>query len=167
ARIDDDVGLEVEDPLEITQRDVEQVTDAARQSLEEPDVADRRRERDVAPALAAGLRLRHRDPALVADHAPVLHALVLAAEALPVRDRPEDLRAEQAVALRLERPVVDRLRLGHLAVRPGEDLLRRRQADADGVEVRAQLRLAVVQTRSHVFLRFGSWRLTATAGSRP
>ena len=38
ARVDDDVGLEVEDPLEVAQRDVEQVADAARQPLEEPDV---------------------------------------------------------------------------------------------------------------------------------
>ena len=86
-------------------------------------------------ALAPDLRLRDFDAALVADHAAVLHALVLAAEALPVGDRAEDLRAEQSVALRLERAVVDRLRLGHLAVRPGEDLLGRRQRDADGVEV--------------------------------
>ena len=73
---------------------------------------------DVAQPLAAHLGLRDFDAALVADHAAVLHALVLAAEALPVGDRAEDLRAEQPVALRLEGPVVDRLRLGHLAVRP-------------------------------------------------
>ena len=138
ARLDDDVGLEVEDALEIAQRDVEQVADAARQPLEEPHVADRRRQRDVAEALAAHLGLRDLDAALVADHAAVLHALVLAAQALPVGDRAEDLRAEQPVAFRLERAVVDRLRLGHLAVRPREDLLRRREADADGVEVGRQ-----------------------------
>ena len=138
ARIDDDVGLEVEDALEIAQRDVEQVADAARQPLEEPHVADRRGQRDVAEALAAHLGLRDLDAALVADHAAVLHALVLAAEALPVGDRPEDLRAEQAVALRLEGAVVDRLRLGHLAVRPRQDLLGRREADADRVEIARQ-----------------------------
>ncbi len=82
---------------------------------------------DVAQALAAHLGLRDFDAALVADHAAVLHALVLAAEALPVGDRAEDLRAEQAVAFGLERAVVDRLRLGHLTVRPLQDLLGRRQ----------------------------------------
>ena len=128
-RIDDDVGLEVEHALELAQRDVEQVADAARQPLEEPHVAHRRGERDVAEALAAHLGLRHFDAALVADDAAVLHALVLAAQALPVGDRPEDLRAEQAVAFRLERAVVDRLRLGHLAVRPRHDFFRRRQAE--------------------------------------
>src|SRR5436189_2671384 len=111
------------------------MADAARQSLEEPDVADRRRERDVSEAFAAHFGLRHFDAALVADHAAVLHALVLAAQALPVGDRPEDLRAEQAVPLRLERAVVDRLGLGHLAVRPRGDLLWRRQADPDRVEI--------------------------------
>src|SRR6185436_2711426 len=107
ARIDHDVRLEVEDAFEIAQRDVEQVADAARQSLEEPDVADRRGEGDVAEPLAADFGLRHFDAALVADHAAVLHALVLAAEAFPVGDRPEDLRAEETVSLRLEGAVVD------------------------------------------------------------
>ena len=143
ARIDDDVGLEVEDALEVAQRDVEQVADAARQPLEEPDVAHRRGQRDVAEALAAHLRLRDLDAALVADHAAVLHALVLAAQALPVGDRAEDLRAEQAVALGLERAVVDRLRLGHLAVRPRQDLLGRREADPDRVEIARQSRTFV------------------------
>jgi hypothetical protein len=52
--VDDDVGLEVEDALEIAERDIEQVTDARRQALEEPDVRDRRGQLDVAHALAAG-----------------------------------------------------------------------------------------------------------------
>ena len=54
--------------------------------------------------------------ALVADHAAVLHALVLAAQALPVGDRTENPRAEQPIALRLERPVIDGFRLGYFAV---------------------------------------------------
>ena len=81
------------------------------------------------------LRLGHFDAALVADDAAVLHALVLAAEAFPVGDRAEDLRAEETVALRLEGAVVDRLRLRDFAVRPRPDLLRRREADLDGVEI--------------------------------
>jgi hypothetical protein len=101
GRVDDDVGLEVQHALELAQRDVEQVADAARQPLEEPHVADRRRQGDVAQTLAAHLGLRHLDAALVADHAAVLHALVLAAEALPVGDRPEDLGAEQPVTFGL------------------------------------------------------------------
>ena len=66
--------------------------------------------------------------------AAVLHALVLAAVALVVLHRPEDLRAEEAVPLRLERAVVDGLGLLHLAVRPLADLLRAGERDADRAE---------------------------------
>jgi hypothetical protein len=65
----------------------------------------------------------------------VLHALELAAEALPVRYRTEDLGAEQTVALGLERAVVDRLRLGDLTVGPRPDLLGTGQADANRIEI--------------------------------
>src|SRR5688572_15545508 len=156
TRIDDDVALEVEDALEIAQGDVEQVADAARQPLEEPHVADRRGQRDVAEALAPHLGLRDLDAALVADHAAVLHALVLAAQALPVGDRPEDLGAEQAVAFRLERAVVDRLGLGDLAERPRHDLLRRSQRDPDRIEVGAERRFRIVEAWSHLHgLQYG------------
>src|SRR5262249_24549320 len=74
------------------------------------------------------------DAALVADDAGELHALVLPARALVVLGGPEDTRAEQAVPLRLERPVVDGLRLLHLAVRPVANLLGRGQLDADRIE---------------------------------
>src|SRR5918994_11791 len=148
ARVHHHVGFEVEHALEVAQRDVEQVADAARQPLEEPHVTHRGRQLDVAQALAAHLGLRHFDAALVADHTAVLHALVLAAQALPVGDRPEDLRAEQAIAFRLERAVVDRLRLGDFAKRPLLDLVGRRQADANGVEVGSQGGLGVGKARS-------------------
>ena len=140
-RVDDDVRLAVEDLLEILQRDVEQVTDARRQALEEPDVRDRRGERDVAHALAAHLGLDDLDAALLADDATVLHALVLAAVALVVLHRTEDLGAEQTITLRLERPVVDRLGLLDLAVGPLADLLRRGEHDADRAERARVLRL--------------------------
>src|SRR3989304_9388930 len=98
-------------------------------------MGDRARQLDVSHALAAHLRLADLDPALVADHPPVLHALVLAAQALPVGDGAEDLGAEEAVPLGLEGPVVDGLRLGDLTVGPGPDLLRAGQADANRVEL--------------------------------
>src|SRR6204780_1795857 len=94
----------------------------------------RRRELDMAHALAPHPRERHFDRALLADDALVLHALVLAAQALVILDRPEDARAEQAVALGLEGTVVDGLRLLDLAVGPGQNLLRRRDRDPDLVE---------------------------------
>src|SRR5947199_9733499 len=66
----------------------------------------------------------------------MLHALVLTAQALPVGDRAEDARAEQAIALRLEGAVVDGLRLGDLTMRPAPDLFRRSHTDLDGIEIR-------------------------------
>ncbi|MDT4833133.1 hypothetical protein FQZ97_667230 [compost metagenome] len=90
---------------------------------------------DVTHALAAHLGLRDFNAALLADHAAVLQALVLAAQALVVLDGAEDLGAEQTVALGLERAVVDRLRLLHLAERPRTDLLGRSHADLDGIEM--------------------------------
>ena len=134
--IDDHVALEIQDALEIAHRDVQQVADAGRQALEEPDVRAGRSQLDVAEALAADLAERDFHAALVADHAAVLHALVLAAEAFPVRDGAENFRAEQAVALGFEGTVVDGLRLGDFAVRPGPDFFRTRQADPDGIEIR-------------------------------
>ena len=73
-------------------------------------------ELDVTHPLAADLGERDLHPALLADDTTVLESLVLAAQAFVVLDGPEDLRAEQPVALGLERAVVDGLRLLDLAV---------------------------------------------------
>src|SRR5204863_10113102 len=104
-------------------------------SLEEPDVRDRRGQVDMAHALAANLGARDLDAAALADDPLVADALVLAAVALPVLGGAEDALAEEPVLLRLERAVVDRLGLGHLAVGPALDLLRRGQRDANRVEI--------------------------------
>ena len=95
AGIDDDVGFEIENALELAQRDIEQVADAARQALEEPDVRAGAGQLDMSQALAADARQRDFDAALVADDAAVLHALVLAAQALPVRVGPK-MRAQNS-----------------------------------------------------------------------
>ena len=125
----DDVGGEVDDLLEALRRDVEQVAETARHTLEVPDVRDRRGELDVAHALATHLRTRDLDATALADDALEADALVLAAVALPVLRRTEDLLAEEPVLLRLERAVVDRLRLLDLAVRPRADLVRGGERD--------------------------------------
>ena len=98
-------------------------------------MGDRRGKLDMAHALAPDLGERHLDAALLADDALVLHALVLAAQALIVLHRAEDARAEQPVALRLEGAVVDRLRLLDLPIGPGQNFLRARNADANLVEI--------------------------------
>ena len=98
-------------------------------------MGDRRGKLDMAHALAPDLGERHLDAALLADDALVLHALVLAAQALVVLHRAEDARAEQPIALRLEGTIVDRLRLLDLPIRPGQNFLRARNADANLVEI--------------------------------
>ncbi len=132
--IDDDVGLEIENALEILQRHIEQKADARGQRLQEPDMRHRRRERNIAHALAPHARKRDLDAALLADDALVLHPLVLAAQALVVLDRPEDARAEQTVTFRLEGPVVDRLGLFDFAERPRQNLLGAGDRNLDLVE---------------------------------
>jgi hypothetical protein len=89
---------------------------------------------DVTHALAAHLLARHLDAAALADDPLVADALVLAAVAFPVLRRTENALAEEAVALRLERAVVDGLRLGDLARGPVPDLLAARKPDANRVE---------------------------------
>ncbi len=113
---------------------------------------------DMAHALAANARQRDFDAALLADDALVLHALVLAAQALVVLDRAEDARAEQAVAFRLERAVVDRLRLLDLAERPGQNLFRAGQRNPDGIEhLRRRLRVEEIHDLLvHAVLLFGA-----------
>src|SRR5450432_3679726 len=134
TRLEHDVIFKIQNPFEILQRHVEQQADARGQRLQEPDVRNRGRQFDMAHALAPDPAQRHFDRALFADDALVLHALVLAAQALVVLDRPEDARAEQAVTLRLEGAVVDGLRLLDFAVRPRQNLLRGRDRDPDLVE---------------------------------
>src|SRR5215213_633672 len=131
----DDRRGEVQDLLELARRDVEQVADAARHALEEPDVRDGRREVDVAHAFPPDLLARHLDAAALADDALVADALVLPAVALPVPSRTEDALAEEPVALRLQGPVVDGLGLRDLARGPVADLLAGRKPDPDGIEV--------------------------------
>src|SRR5207237_48829 len=133
---------------------------------EEPDVRHRHGDLDVAHTVAADLGQRDLDAAAIEDDAAVTDALVLAAVALPVLYRAENALAEQPVALRLERPVIDGLGLGDLAPRPpgplalqlealtllrvarAPDLLRGGDPDLDVIEARA-LRLAPAPELDH------------------
>jgi hypothetical protein len=74
----------------------------------------------------------------------VLHALVLAAQALPVGDRAKDSGAEQSVPLRFEGAVVDGLGLGDFATR----LMRMASKSAITFAISKGLE------RNKVFLRF-------------
>ena len=130
----DHVRREVDDLLEVLRGQVEQVAEPARHTLEVPDVGHRGGELDVAHPLTADLAAGHLDAAALADDALEAHALVLAAVALPVPGGTEDLLAEEAVTLGLERAVVDGLRLLDLAVAPRADVVRGGQADPKLVE---------------------------------
>ncbi|MPN10920.1 hypothetical protein SDC9_158217 [bioreactor metagenome] len=100
-------------------------------------MADRGCQLDMAHALTAHLGAGNLYAALVADLflIAVLDALVLAAAALPILDRAEDLLAEQAPAFGLERAVVDGFRFCHFTVGPVQHLLRRSHADLDGFQI--------------------------------
>src|ERR687895_633882 len=89
----------------------------------------------MSQTFAADFRLNDFDPALLADDAAVLHALIFAAIALPIFRGAENLGAEKPIAFRLEGPIVDGLGLFDFAMRPFADFRRRRNADADPVEI--------------------------------
>ena len=112
----DHVGSEVDDLFEVLRCQVEQVAETAWDTLEVPNVGDRRGQFNVAHPLTTHLGASYLDTTALTDDALEAHALVLAAVALPVASRSEDLLAEQAVLFRLERAVVDRLWLLDLAV---------------------------------------------------
>ncbi len=135
ARIDHHVALEIEHALDVTQGHVQQQADTGRQRLQEPDVGNRRSQFDVRHTLTTNLGKRDFDATLLADHAAMLEALVLAAQALVVLDRAKDLGAEQAFTLGLERTVVDGLRFLHFTEGPGTNHLGRCQRNLDGIEL--------------------------------
>ena len=137
----DEVGGEVDDLLELLGLELLLRLDAGEEvgqprpgAAQVPDVHDGGLELDVAHAVTADLGPRDLDAAALADDALEAHPLVLAAVALPVPGRAEDLLAEEAVLLRTQRAVVDRLGLLHLAVRPDPDLVGGGQPDLELVE---------------------------------
>ncbi|CAB4615974.1 unannotated protein [freshwater metagenome] len=143
--IRDDVRREVDDLFELLRLDLflrfgthEQVREPGTGAAEVPDVHDRSGEFDVTHALAADLRTGDFDATTLADDALETDTLVLAAVALPVLLRAEDLLAEESVLLGLERAVVDGLRLLDFAVGPCADGIGCCQSDSQlikGVDV--------------------------------
>src|SRR5690606_9925450 len=115
---------------------VQHQADTRRQRLQEPDMRGRAGQLDMAHALTTHFRQRHFNAALLADYAAVLEALVFATQALIVLDRTKNARAEKAITLRLECPVVDGLWLFDLAIGPGANQVRRCKTNADLVKLR-------------------------------
>jgi len=131
---DHHVGGEVDDLLEVLRRHVQQVPEARRDALEVPDVGDGGGELDVAHALTTDGGLGDLHAAALADDALEADALVLAAGALPVARRSEDLLSEEAVLLGLQRAVVDGLGLLDLAEGPTTDVVGGGETDAKLIE---------------------------------
>src|SRR4029079_8148877 len=114
--------------------EVEQVAQPRRNALEVPDVGDGSGQLDVAHPLTAHLGASDLDTAALTDDALEADALVLAAVALPVPGRTEDLLAEESVLFGLERAVVDGLGLLDLAVAPLTDVVSGSQTDPELAE---------------------------------
>lgn len=130
----DHVRREVDDLLQVLRSEVEQVTEARRNALEVPDVGDGGGQFDVAHPLTAHLGASDLDAAALTDDALEPDTLVLAAVALPVPGRTEDLLAEESVLLGLEGAVVDGLGLLDLAVAPLTDVVSGGQTDPELIE---------------------------------
>ncbi len=104
---------------------------------------------DVAHALAAHLLFSHLHTTAVADDTLVTDTLVLAAMALEILDRTENLLTEQAIALGLVGAVVDGFGLEHLTARLLLDFLGRSKTDGDFGEIALYL---VVSSKSHSWI---------------
>src|SRR3989442_817195 len=89
----------------------------------------------MSQPLAPNLGQSHLHAAFIADHSAMLHSFVLAAEKFPVCHRSENLGAEKSITLGLKSSIVDGFRLGDFPVRPGPNLLGRRQTDLDAVKI--------------------------------
>jgi hypothetical protein len=131
AGIDDHVILVVNHPLEVAGGHVEHQADAGGHALEEPDMADRHGQLDMAHALAANTGQRYLDAAAVANDTAMLDALILAAGAFPIFDRAENAFAEQAAFFGLEGAVIDGFGVFDFPFGPGPDGIGRRDGNRD------------------------------------
>ena len=126
-----DVLTEVNNLFEKSGRDIKEQTHSGGSSLEIPNVGNGSSELDVTHTFTADLLGRYLNAAFVADLIFVAYSFIFSARAFPVLGRSKDLFAEQAVAFRTERTVVDGLGLGNLAIRPASDHFGRCQANLD------------------------------------
>jgi len=114
--IEYDIGLKIEDTLQISKGNVQEMTNPAGQAFEKPDMRARTGQLNVTQPLSPHLGLNDLNAALVANDAAMLHSLVLPAQAFPVRNRAENSGAEQTFLFRFKCPVIDSLRLGNFTM---------------------------------------------------
>ncbi len=123
SRIDNNVILVVDDPLERGCLHGQEISKARRSGLEEPDMHTGSGKIDMPHPLAADPGVSDLDSTAVADNTAVLDPFVLPAEALPVTLRPENPLAEQTILLGTIGTIVDRFGLFHLTIGPGQDVV--------------------------------------------
>ena len=133
--INHEIIFVVDDAFEITGGHVQHQTDTGWHAFEKPDVRDRHSQLDVAHTLTAHTRLGYLHTATVTNHATMFDPFVLAAGTFPVLHRTKDTFAEQAAFLRLERTIVDRLRILDFTLGPRPNRLRRCHRDGDVIHV--------------------------------
>src|SRR5690606_2591633 len=111
---------------------------------------------DMAHSFATHLGMSNLNPAAVADDTFVANGLELTAVTFPFLRCAEYPLAEQPVLFGTECPVVDCLRLLHLAVAPRPDLIRRGQFYHNTVEILNFPHASSLMDHSHTCRRL--WR---------
>ena len=134
--IENDIGFVVNDLFYFAHADIEKISNTRRKTLEVPYMRHRYGEFYMTHPIATNTRLGHFDAASVADDSPITYPFILSALTLPVLYRTEDAFAEEPVALRFKRAVIDRFRLGNFTVRPIADFLGGCELNANCIEIR-------------------------------
>ena len=123
VNLSDHVRSEVNDLLQVLRSQIQQVTQAGRNTLEVPNVGNRSSQLNVTHTLTTYLRAGHLNTTALTHNALEAHALVLTAVALPVLGGAEDTLVEEAVLLGLQGTVVDGLGLLNLTKGPTTDVV--------------------------------------------
>src|SRR5690625_2287503 len=111
ARIDDHVVLVVNDPFQTPGSHIENQTDPARHTLQEPDVRNRNGELNVPHPFTADTRNRYLNSTAVTNDILVFDPLVFSAGAFVIPDRPENPLTEKSSRLRLKGAIIDGFRI--------------------------------------------------------
>jgi hypothetical protein len=134
VHINNHVSGEINNLLEVFRCHIQQVAQAARNTLEIPDVGNRCGQLNVTHALTTNGGLGDLHATTLTDDAFEAHPLVLSTRTLPVTTGSKDLLTEKAILFRLERPVVDVLGLLYFTMRPATNVFGCGQANAKGVK---------------------------------
>ena len=132
AGIDHDIKSKIQDFFQNAGRDIQHQAHAGRDTLKIPDMRNRRRQLDMAHALAADLILRDLNTATFANFPLITDAFIFSTMAFPVLCGAKNALTKQAVTLGLQGAVIDCFRLLDLAIGPFADLIRRCKTDFDG-----------------------------------